>query len=589
MVYRAPAKPETVPGNIRHIRFRRNLTAPIRFVGSTGLFGTVIALLAVTVAVLVLWPLARILYVALFLNGHFYGWTDIASAFSAPGIGQVFVNTAILSVSSSALALLVGGMFAWLTQRTDAHLGWVTDTLPLAPLFMPAVAISIGWVFLLTPGVGYLNAAIRNLLDLVGVNVRTGPLNIYSWYGLIFVASMELVPLAYLVIAASLQSLDPTLEEASRMSGAGLVRTICRVTIPAIRTGIGNAMLIVTLFTAPEIIGTPANIRVLSVQIFDLLDVSLPAQYGQAAALGVFMMAVLALVWYLSNAWRRRGGQATIQGEANRYSVVHLGKLRWIAWAFMLCYLLCSAVLPFLALLTVALSPYWAPHVRFSTLSLQHFKEIFAAGSSTVSAMEHSYALAGLVATVGVILVSLMLLFARNASIRVQGALNGVLRLPAGMPQVMIAIGLILAYAGPPFRLGGTLAILAIAYLVLYLPQTTTAVASTSDQVGQDLLDASALSGAGPARTYRKIVFRLTAPGLVAAWGLLFALVVGDLVASVLLAGGNTPVMGAVILQLMDNGTFSQVAALCVIAGMSTGIVVLISRRLLARSFQARR
>ncbi|MBN3586057.1 hypothetical protein JYB64_27050, partial [Algoriphagus aestuarii] len=91
------------------------------------------------------------------------------------------------------------------------------EALPLMPLFVPAIAGSIGWVFLATPEAGFLNYWLRKLLALVGVHLQTGPLDIFTWPGLVFVYALYLTPYAYLAISSGLQSLDPALEEAAQV------------------------------------------------------------------------------------------------------------------------------------------------------------------------------------------------------------------------------------------------------------------------------------------------------------------------------------------------------------------------------------
>ena len=79
-----------------------------------------------------------------------------------------------------------------------------------------------------------------------------------------------LVPYCYLVVAAALRRLDPSIEEASRVAGAGPLRTLLQVSLPAIRPAITNALVIaavagIGMFSVPIVLGTAARIEVLSV------------------------------------------------------------------------------------------------------------------------------------------------------------------------------------------------------------------------------------------------------------------------------------------------------------------------------------
>ncbi len=97
--------------------------------------------------------------------------------------------------------------------------------------------------------------------------------------------------------------------------------------------------------------------------------------------------------------------------------------------------------------------------------------------------------------------------------------------------------------------------------MVIYLPSASIAVDATVVQVGDDLWEASHISGADDGRTVRKIVMPLAVMGLAAGWSIVFVHIMGDLSASALLAGVGSPVIGYAMLEVWDNGSFSLLAA----------------------------
>jgi iron(III) transport system permease protein len=98
------------------------------------------------------------------------------------------------------LALVVGAALAWLNERTDARMGFATDVLPIMPLRVPPIAGAIGWVILASPQAGLLNSFLRDLGGFVGIEMATGPLNIFSWYGVLIVYALYLVPHVFLSV-----------------------------------------------------------------------------------------------------------------------------------------------------------------------------------------------------------------------------------------------------------------------------------------------------------------------------------------------------------------------------------------------------
>jgi iron(III) transport system permease protein len=92
--------------------------------------------------------------------------------------------------------------------------------------------------------------------------------------------------------------------------------------------------------------------------------------------------------------------------------------------------------------------------------------------------------------------------------------------------------------------------------------------------VAGELAEASQVSGATAGRTFTRIQLPLMVPGLAAGWALLFVRMTGDLTASALLAGTRNPVVGARILDVYQNGSYAEVAALSTVLVAVTGSVV---------------
>ncbi|CAM5192585.1 Iron(III) transport system permease protein OS=Castellaniella defragrans OX=75697 GN=HNR28_000886 PE=3 SV=1 [Castellaniella defragrans] len=152
---------------------------------------------------------------------------------------------------------------------------------------------------------------------------------------------------------------------------------------------------------------------------------------------------------------------------------------------------------------------------------------------------------------------------------------DGILKLPAGFSHVIVSIGVLLVFFAEPFNLSGTLLIIGIAYLIIYMPQGSIAATSAISQVDLQLLEASQMAGAGPARTGWRILLPLSLGGLANGWVLVFVYIIGDLTASVLLSGTATPTVGYVLLQEFNNGSYPVIAALAVVISLASSVVVL--------------
>jgi iron(III) transport system permease protein len=544
-------------------------------------FTLITALVALGLAFLSLYPLALIL-VRLFVNNGRLDLSALIDVFALPDLLQLLGNTVLVVVSSSLAALVGGSVLAWLNERTDARLGFATDAMPLLPFLLPPIAGAVGWALLLSPRAGLLNALLRAGLDLVGIHLTDGPLNIYSWWGLIFVYSVYQIPYVYLLVSAGLRNVDSSMEEQSRLCGAGLLATMLKVTLPAVRPSLGAAILLMVWygfaqFSVPVIVGTGARIDVLAVRIVRLLTFTYPSKTALAVGLSAFVIVAVGTAWYFQGKVLKSGRHAMIGGRGHRVNRVSLGAWRLPARILLAGYVVVSAALPLVALLLVALNRFWTPDINWSGLSLDMFQRVLFQDLSTSRALTNSLLLGVAGATVGIVVAAIIALYVQRSSGLLARVLDAIIKLPAAISTMVMAIGFILAFSGPPFNLNGTFLILLLVYLVIYLPQASVAADAALSQVGRELPEASQVAGAGGGRTFRKVSFPLMLPGLAAGWALLFVRMAGDLTASAMLAGTSNPVVGFRILEIFENGSYPMLAALAtVLTAISSAVVIVV-------------
>ena len=136
----------------------------------------------------------------------------------------------------------------------------------------------------------------------------------------VLVGTLWILPLAYLVrnlpitsraINAGVRALDPSLDEAAASLGAGRLRTLRRVTLPLLRPALlaGASLAFVTAFGdfVTSIMLYTYDTRPISLEILSSLR---QADVGVAAAYGVVLMLVSAVVFALGSGGQGRGGNA---------------------------------------------------------------------------------------------------------------------------------------------------------------------------------------------------------------------------------------------------------------------------------------
>lgn len=500
-------------------------------------------------------------------------WTDT-------GLRHMLSSTLVVVLISTLLAGAIGSFFAWLNERTDARIGWLTTILPVVPLTVPPLAGAIGWILLASPRPGFLNAGIRAVASTVGLDVGTeGPLNIYTMSGLIFVYVLYLVPHVYLTVAAALRNLDSSLEEASEISGASQLKTLGRIVLPSIAPSLAGAGLLAlvigfALFSVPVLIGAPAGIEVLSVRIVRSIITQFPPDFDTAVVLGTVMVFFVGSAWWMQSRLTAASRHATVgeRGARDR-PPISLGSWRPIARLVLIFYILAASVLPFVALVVVALQPFWRPVIEVASWDLENFQALFGQ-TYTRHALRNSVLLGATGATGGMLLAAIVAYFARPRYAGVGRWIDGVSKLPGALSHVVLAMGFVAAFVGPPFRLGGSMLLLLGGYLALYMPQASETASSALFRVGSPMFEAARCCSASEGRAFSSIALPLMRPGLIVGWMFLFVLMAGDVTASVMLASTRTPVVGFVMLDLFNNGTYPRLAALGVVISVLTSSVI---------------
>lgn len=540
------------------------------------------AAIALLLAFLSLFPLSKVLS-RLFIRDGSLDLSAIGEAFDTPGLGKVLYHTGVIVLGSGVLSVMIGSFLAWISERTDARMGLLTDGVPLLPFILPPVAGAVGWVMLFTPKTGLFNAFIRWLLSFVGIDLKTGPFNIFSLYGMILAYTVFMVPLVFLLVSTGLRNMDPALEEQSQVCGAGIPRTFFRVTIAALRPNLAGAVLLIVwfgmaMFSVPSIIGSRSDIEVLSVRIVRLLNFTYPAQTDVAVGLCMFMVVAVGAAWFVQRRIVSKGHFATVGGKGHRGTPIPLGRWKLPVRLFAIGYMTVASVLPMVALALVALNGFWTPKIKWSELKLDLFRQVLFEDESIREAIFNSVRLGVLGGLIGITAATILALFVQSSGGWAPKLIDVVVRLPASISGLVLAVGVLLAFAGPPFKLHNTLIILLIAYVVLYMPQASVAADAAVSQVGKELPEASAVSGAGGWRTFRKIHIPIMAGGLISGWAMLFVVMTGELQAAALLSSATSNrTVGFAMLDAYNNGAYAPLAALALVLTVVTSTVVVVA------------
>jgi iron(III) transport system permease protein len=484
------------------------------------------------------------------------------------------VNTLLFSTGSALLATLIGASVAWLVTRTDAPLRGLGYFTAFASFGTPFILYTIGWLLLLGKA-GPVNVFLKTLLNHTGLVV-----NVYSLGGMIFVESLLWSPLVFLMLAASFRSMDPSLEEASAVCGAGVWHTLKRVSLRLMLPAFFAVVLLVFIrafeaFEIPALIGLPGDIRVLTTSIF--LDAQrMPPNYGSAGAFSVLLMLIVAGTLYFYFRLTREASKFhTIKGKGYRPRLISLGRWRAVAGAGLLLYTLLLLVLPFFIVLWASLLPfYMQPSLEaLSKLTSRNYQTALHF-DKILSAVKNSLLLGVGSATIVMLLTSFASWILVRSRLQGRWLLDLLTTLPLLFPGIVMGLAILRFYLLVPIPVYGTLWILLIAFVTRYVPYGIRHTHTGLLQMHRELEEAAYASGASWANCMRRITLPLLTPAFLGGWVFVFLISAKELSMSILLVSPRTPVVSVAIYELWENAQVGELAAFGV---LWTGILVAVA------------
>jgi iron(III) transport system permease protein len=561
----------------------------------SSLLGSLVVALIVAAAVyLVLGPLSMLLAAALrgpqdllpFEPGARWTIANLRDIYLDRSLyASIVPNTLAFTAGSVALTSVLAFALAWLVERTDLPWRNAVYAIVVCPLVVPGVVLAIVWIFLLAPNTGWINVALRALLRRDG----SGPFDIFSLGGMILSQGIGLVPFMFLLLTATLRSMNPSLEEAGITAGATPWVTIRRVTLPALRPGLLAALILVTLvtleqFETPLLIGLPARVNVFSTRIYFELnpDSNLPA-YGRAAAVALPFLAAGILMLMLYNQLVRRADRyVTVTGKAFRPARFALGRWRGAAIAFVIFYVAVAAALPAFVLVWASLFGYGVPSLaELRAPSLAGYADLLAGGKLANAIRNTLLVAAGSAAIVTSIGAVVAWIVARS---RMPGrrALDFISFMSLGIPSVIAALAAMLLYLTLPLGLYGTVWMLLLAYSYRLAVSTRLARASLM-QLHPELEEAARMSGALWPTTLRRIVLPLMTPSLTASFVLLFLIGFREFTIPSILQSPDNTVLSVLMWQFFLEAKTEQAAAVGTVIVLLVVPVVFVLRRVALR------
>jgi len=484
----------------------------------------------------------------------FSAYADVVASDS---FGDVVVDTVVFTVASSVGSIILGSCMAWFVARTDMvgkRLIYVSVFLSFA---IPGMIEAIGWILLFGEGAGIGNRILSQLFGFA--------LPVQSMTGMILVQTLSWAPMVFLLLVGPFQTMDGSLEESARVSGASRRVLYRRITLPILAPSIFSVLILVVIravqaFEIPLFLGTPAGVSTFTTEIYGRLRSSYIPDYAEAAAFGTILVVLLmaALVCY-HRVTRTASSFATMTGKAYRPARIALGPWRWLVGAVAgLLFLLYLA--PVIAMLVSSFWPDVGQNGSLGAFTLENYESL-GDYRALWSGVGNSLAVGIIAATGATLLCGAAAFVVIRSAMRGRQVLDHLLSIPMVIPGTVLGLAFLVTYLRVPLPIYGSIWILVLAYIAHYSPYGMRYLQPALVQVGRDIDDAARVAGARGTLVFRRVLLPLVMPAVVGAWIYVFFHAFRDVSVASMVYTANTPVVATQLLDMWQDGVFGLLSA----------------------------
>jgi iron(III) transport system permease protein len=452
-----------------------------------------VAVLAVLTALFSLIPLGYVVYMTVAT-----GWETAAALIFRERVGELLLNTVLLTLLTVPLCVVLGVGGAWLVERTTLRGHRVWAVILAAPLAIPAFVNSYAWV-----------SAVPSLQGL---------------FSGVLIATLSYFPLVYIPAAATMSRLDPAVEQSAASLGLDTWRTFFRVVLPQLRIAMTGGALLVGLHLLAEY-GAFAMIR------FDTFTTAIMVQYqstfnGTAGNMLASVLVFLCLLLLVAEVRTRGTARYARIGPGAQARALRLPLRGYQIPAQLL--LLALAALAFGLPLVFVLrwivaggQAIWVPD------------ELIPALLQTLG-----YGFAGALVTTAVAFPLAYL------AVRHPGWFSRALELSnyitSSLPGIVVGLAFVTVSIRLVPDLYQTAGVLIAAYVLLFIPRALVNLRAGLAQAPKELEEAAQALGTPPLLSFFRVTLRLTAPAAAGGAALVFLAIVNELTATLLLSPNGT-------------------------------------------------
>jgi len=518
-------------------------------------------IIIVMLFIFVVYPVLSVLITSFQYKGNF-SLNNYANFFHYSYYYSSMLNSLKLGLITTFIILLISFSLSYVISKTTLPFREILRMGALLPLISPPFIFSLALIII---------AGRRGLIyHFTGISPR-----IYGWPGLIIAQVLSFLPLGFLMVNNVLQSLNPSLEDASLDLGASQTKTLLKIIIPLSLPGLFKAALLVFIMSLADF-GNPMLIGGgLPIMATDAYNLWIGEQNMEMAAVFCTLLIIPSILLYVVQNYFLRGGTfITVSGQMS--GTEH----RKIAWYIQYPFYAISCLI-FLFIVAcfgvIFLSSVTKLFMINNKLTLEHFTSY-----TGLQALKTSFTVSSIAAIITSFTSIIFAYILVRKKPKGRGLLEFIALLGFAVPGTVMGIGYILVFNRPPLAITGTTAIIILNISFREFPVGLEAGISKLHQIDVSIEEASRDLGGSSLRTFVSAVLPLMSSAFAASF--LYTFMVGMITISavIFLIAPGTNLASLLILRLAETGNIGKASAMAVLLTLIV-LLSLILLKLLSR------
>ncbi|MFW7419858.1 ABC transporter permease [Vagococcus fluvialis] len=519
------------------------------------------------------YPIVTILSQALFKDGHF-SLEQFSTFFSKTYYFSTLLNSFKVATTATLFALVIGVVLAYLFNMYQFKGKKVLQVLIIIASMSAPFVGAYSWVLLLGRN-GVITKFLTNLFHLP-------QLDIYGFWGIVLVFSLQLFPLVFLYANGAFKSIDQSILEAAESMGSKGVKRFTQVLLPLLTPTLLAAALLVFMrafsdFGTPMLIGE--GYRTFPVLIYTQFISEVGGNAAFASSLAIIAITIALVIFLTQKAIARKfsfsmNSLHPIQAKDAR--PLAKGLIYFVVYGIVGLAVLPQAYLIYTSFLKTS------GMIFVPGYSLDSYVQAFDRMGSAILNTIRIPLIALVFVIIFAIFISYLTVRKRNIFTNIIDSLS---MIPYIVPGTVMGIAFITAFNTGVMNSGflaitGTVAIMVISLSVRRLPYTIRSSVASIQQISPSIEEAAENLGSSRLNTFFKITVPMMMSGIVSGAILSWITMISELSTSILLYNVKTRTMTVAIYTEVIRGNYGIAAALSTILTAITVLSLLLFMKL---------